>query len=124
MPGQLVHFEFPVRDVEQGVRFYGGLFGWQFQDSGMPGIDYRLVRTGENQGGAVFAGDEGARGPVIYFDTDDIDSSVAKVRELGGEAEDKQPIPGIGWFSRCRDPEGNRFSLFQSDESVPAPGQA
>ncbi len=121
MPGQLVHFEFPVRDVEKGVQFYGGLFGWQFQDSGMPGIDYRLVQTGENQGGAVFASDEAAGAPVIYFDTDDIDASVARVRELGGEAEDKQPIPTVGWFARCKDPEGTPFSLFQSDESVTMP---
>ena len=43
------------------------------------------------------------------------------MRELGGDAEDKQPIPGIGWFARCKDSEGNSFSLFQSDESVTMP---
>ena len=29
-----------------------------------------------------------------------------------------EPIPGVGWFTRCTDPEGNEFSLFQSDEGV------
>jgi predicted enzyme related to lactoylglutathione lyase len=44
------------------------------------------------------------------------------VRELGGEVLlEKQPIPGVGWFARFRDTEGNKFSLFESDESV-APG--
>jgi predicted enzyme related to lactoylglutathione lyase len=28
------------------------------------------------------------------------------------------PIPHVGWFSHCKDPEGTDFSLFQSDESV------
>ena len=55
---------------------------------------------------------------TIYFGTDDIDASLAKVRELGGSADDKQPIPSIGWFARCKDTEGNPFSFFQSDASV------
>jgi predicted enzyme related to lactoylglutathione lyase len=54
----------------------------------------------------------------VYFDTDDIDASIAKIRENGGTADDKMPIPHIGWFSQCKDPEGNDFSLFQGDESV------
>jgi predicted enzyme related to lactoylglutathione lyase len=40
------------------------------------------------------------------------------VRELGGNADDKSPIPNVGWFSHCSDPDGNSFSLFESDESV------
>ena len=28
------------------------------------------------------------------------------------------PIPHVGWFARCTDPEGIEFSLFQADESV------
>jgi predicted enzyme related to lactoylglutathione lyase len=40
------------------------------------------------------------------------------VRELGGKADDKSPIPQVGWFAHCADPEGHAFSLFQSDESV------
>ena len=60
-------------------------------------------------------------GRVVYFGSDDIDADIAKVRELGGEADEKQPIPTVGWFARCKDTEGNPFSLFQSDESVAPP---
>jgi hypothetical protein len=42
------------------------------------------------------------------------------VRELGSEANDKQPIPGIGWFTGGKDTEGNSISFFQSDDSVQA----
>ncbi len=122
MAGKMVHFEVLARDTDRSTQFYSSVFGWQFGDSGMPGIDYRMVRTGETQGGAVYTSEGGKRGPIVYFDTDDIDASVAKVRELGGEATDKQPIPGVGWFAECKDPEGTEFSLFQSDESVPPPG--
>ena len=34
------------------------------------------------------------------------------------EAEDKMPIPHVGWFTHCTDTEGNAFSLFHNDESV------
>jgi hypothetical protein len=78
--------------------------------------------TEETHGGAIYPSEEPGSGPIVYFGVDDIDTSLAKVRELGGEVlQEKQPIPGVGWFARCRDTEGNRFSLFESDESV-APG--
>jgi predicted enzyme related to lactoylglutathione lyase len=79
---------------------------------------------GNEPGGAIYPdADTAGSGPVVYFGTSDIDASIAKARELGGSADDKLPIPGIGWFARCVDTEGNSFSLFQADESVPAPGE-
>jgi uncharacterized protein len=118
MSGQLVHFELPSLDAERAKGFWSGLFGWSFTDPGMPGLEYWMTRTGENQGGAIFAAEK--PGLVVYFDTDDIDGGIARVRELGGEAEDKSPIPHVGWFTRCTDTEGNSFSLFQGDESASA----
>jgi predicted enzyme related to lactoylglutathione lyase len=64
----------------------------------------------------------GERGPIVYFAVEDIDAAIARARELGGSADNKQPIPTIGWYARCKNTEGNPFSLFQSDESVPMPG--
>ena len=121
MAGTLVHFEIKAKDADRATAFYGGLFGWQFGDSGMPGMDYRMTRTGDEQGGAVYPSDESDGHLVVYFDTEDIDASIAQVRQLGGRADEKTPIPGTGWFAGCTDTEGNAFSLFQSDESV-APG--
>jgi predicted enzyme related to lactoylglutathione lyase len=118
MPGKLVHFEIPAKDTQKATAFWSGVFGWEFGDSAMPGMEYYMVRTGEDQGGAVMSSDQAGGGLTIYFDTDDIDASIAKVRDLGGKANDKMPIPHVGWFSACGDPEGNSFSLFQSDESV------
>ena len=118
MPGKLVHFELPAQDVTRAKDFWSGVFGWSFNDPGMAGVEYWMTQTGEGQGGAIFPSDGSMRGPIVYFDTDAIDASIAKVRALGGKAEEKSPIPHIGWFARCTDTEGNDFSLFQSDESV------
>ena len=116
MAGKLVWFEMPAQDADRAEQFYSQLFGWPFQRADMGGFDYRMF-DGE-PGGAVYPSQGGESGPVVYFDTEDIDADVARVRELGGQAEDKQPIPGVGWFARCTDPEGNAFSLYRSDESV------
>ncbi len=116
MAGNLVHFELPAQDASRAREFWGSLFGSSFQPP-WGGMEYHMTE-GVTPGGAVYASDGGIRGPIVYFDTDDIDSTVARVRELGGSADDKQPIPTVGWFARCKDTEGNEFSLFQSDESV------
>lgn len=118
MAGKMVHFELPATDADRAKRFWSGVMGWKFGDSAMPGMEYYMVQTGEDQGGAVYPADE--VGTKLYFDTDDIDTSIGKVRELGGKADDKSPIPGVGWFSHCTDSEGNKFSLFQGDGSVGA----
>jgi uncharacterized protein len=123
MTGQLVHFEVQAEDSDRAAAFYGDVFGWDFQDVGMPGMEYRMVRTGESQGGGLYQSDDRTGHLTVYFDTDDIDATIAKVRESGGEAGDKQPIPGVGWFAAAKDTEGNAFSLFESDESVSMPEQ-
>jgi predicted enzyme related to lactoylglutathione lyase len=82
-----------------------------------PEMDYRMFQSADDQGGAILASEE--QGNItVYFDTDDIDASLAKVRELGGQAGDKTPVPTHGWFAACRDTEGNAFSLWQGDESA------
>jgi predicted enzyme related to lactoylglutathione lyase len=119
MAGKVVHFELPAADASRAKTFWHGVFGWDFGDSGMPGIEYYMVRTGEDQGGAVYpSADTAGTGTIVYFDTDDIDATIEKVRQGGGSSGDKMPIPQVGWFAHCKDTEGNSFSLFQSDESV------
>jgi predicted enzyme related to lactoylglutathione lyase len=116
MAGDIVHFEINAKDAKRAKRFYSTLFGWKYKDSEMPGVEYYLI-DGANPGGGINPMAQ-EPGPVVYFDSDDIDASIGKVRELGGKADDKMPIPGMGWFAACVDTEGNKFSLFQNDPSV------
>jgi predicted enzyme related to lactoylglutathione lyase len=120
MGKKIVHVEFPAKDADRAEKFWETVAGWSLENPGMEGIDYRMFQD-EGWGGAVYPQQAGEQGPIIYFGSDDIDADVAKVRKLGGEAENKEPIPQVGWFARCKDTEGNPFSLFQSDESVAAP---
>jgi uncharacterized protein len=117
MPGQIVHFELPSADPDRASGFWSGLFGWQIAGSAMEGFDYRMFQASDTQGGAIMPS-ESTGNLTVYFSTDDIDASIAKVRELGGSADDKQPVPTHGWFASCKDTEGNAFSLWQVDENA------
>jgi uncharacterized protein len=120
MGKKVVHVEFPAQDIDRGKKFWEGVGGWSLNDAGMPGMQYLMFQE-DDQGGAVYSMEGAPSGTTIYLGTDDIDADLGKVRELGGEAEVKQPIPSIGWFARCKDSEGNEFSLYQSDENAPMP---
>jgi len=67
--------------------------------------------------GADWVGDY----PQTLPHVDDINAGAARVTELGGEANEPGPVPGMGWFATCRDPQGNEFGLWQTDPSAPAP---
>ena len=116
MAGKVVHVEIPAADADRAQGFWSGVFGWEVAPPMSPEMDYRMFQTAEDQGGAIVGGDQG---PLrVYFDTADIDGTMAKVSELGGQPGDKTPVPGYGWFAACKDTEGNAFSLWQSDESA------
>ena len=113
--GEVVHYEISASDMDRAQGFWEGVFGWSF-GGGMPEMDYRMARVSDAAGAALTPGEPGH--PNVYLDTDDIDGSIAKVRDLGGEAAEKSPVPTHGWFSACKDTEGNAFSLWQADSSA------
>jgi uncharacterized protein len=118
MAGEIVHVEFMAEDADRAQSFWSGLFGWSFQGSGIPDIDYRMAQISEGQGAAVMPSENRSGHPNYYFATDDIGASTATVRELGGTAEDRTAVPGVGWFAACTDSEGNAFHLWQADDAA------
>jgi predicted enzyme related to lactoylglutathione lyase len=121
MPGQIVHVEIPADDTAKAREFWSGLFGWQWQQMEGP-FEYHMTQISEQTGGAVTTMEPGKRGPRVYFDVDDINAGAARVKQLGGEANEPGPVPGMGWFAVCKDSEGNEFGLWQTDPQAPAPG--
>ena len=120
MPGQIVHLELPADDTQAAQEFWGSLFGWQFESYPGPS-EYHMTRIAETQGAAISNMEQGKRGMRAYFDVDDINAGAARVRELGGDAGDPMPVPNMGWFATCKDPQGNEFGLWQNDPSAQAP---
>ena len=118
MAGELVHFEVMVKDGDAAQAFWGGVFGWQFSPPMSPEMDYRMAQIDDKSGAAIMGSDSPSTHPNVYLSTDDIDASIAKVRELGGTADDKMAVPTHGWLSACSDPEGVVFPLWQGAASA------
>lgn len=118
MKGKIVHVEIPAGDTQRAMKFWGDLAGWKFQNYEGP-VEYNMFE-GE-PGGAIHPSDDGGKGILVYFETDDIDAELGRIRETGGDAEDKMPVPSMGWYAHASDPEGNQFGVWQSDESAPIP---
>lgn len=104
----IVWFELPSADTEKARSFYSGLLGWSFEDFG--GRDYH---ASTEAGGAV-QHDPAGGGPLVYFGVADVDAAAATVRRLGGTAGDREEIPGVGFYAKCVDLDGNRFGLYQA----------
>ena len=106
MQGQIVHIEIPADDTEKGREFWGSLFGWQFEAYPEPN-EYHMTRISDDQGAAsVNSMEAGKRGTLA--DVEDINAGAARVKELGGEADEAMPVPGMGWFLTCKDPARER----------------
>ena len=113
MTHSVIHFEISGPDGAQLTTFYRDLFGWTITDAG-PG--YWLVQQVESGiGGGLMQG-EGEIPPyvTVYVSTDDLDASLERATELGGEVVVKEtPIPGMGSFAMFKDPAGNVIGLFK-----------
>jgi uncharacterized protein len=120
MPGKIVHIEIPADDTQKAREFWGSLFGWKFESYPGPS-EYHMTRISDDSGAAITNMEPDKRGTRPYFDVDDINAGAARVKELGGEADEAMPVPNMGWFVTCRDPHGNEFGLWQNDSSAPAP---
>jgi predicted enzyme related to lactoylglutathione lyase len=119
---KIVHFEVPADDAARAKDFWGSLFGLEFQSYDGP-VEYHMFQNDDQTGGAVYPRQEGEKGLITYFNVDDIDAARRRIQELGGNADDKAPVPGMGWYARAEDTEGNSFSLWQTDANAPAPEQ-
>ena len=117
MTGQIVHLEIPADDTGKAREFWGALFGWQFEAYPGPS-EYHMTRITDETGAAISDADPGKRGTRVFFDVDDVNAGAARVTELGGQAGEAMPVPGMGWFAGCKDAVGNDFGLWQTDPSA------
>jgi predicted enzyme related to lactoylglutathione lyase len=127
MPNRIVHFEIEATDQQRAKNFYAQAFGWEMQQMGEDMGNYVVVVTGDPKepggiNGGIFRSPTGAQKELNAFScvvgVDNIDQAMAKVKSAGGELlGDKMDIPTIGTFIRCKDTEGNIFTMLQ-----PLPG--
>lgn len=122
----VVHFEMPYQNRERMMTFYESVFGWRTEALGEEMGNYVVVTTAEADvkpgapkgaiGGGFFPrkDDWPAQYPSIVIAVDDIQASMKKLANAGGEVlGEPMEIPGIGLYVSFFDTEGNRVSLLQ-----------
>jgi predicted enzyme related to lactoylglutathione lyase len=109
-------------DPEAATKFYGGLFGWEFEDV-MPADSPMRYFIGRIRGGDVAAvGSQSGGGAAAavwntYIWVDDADAITAKVREAGGEVlMEPMDVSDAGRMAVFADPEGAAFSVWQAKD--------
>lgn len=129
--GRIVHFEIHVDDMERAKRFYGEVFGWDFEDwSEYAGMPYYGAVTGDEESPGINGALMQRQSPppetgqplnafACTLGIDDYDAIESKILSHGGRiALPKYALPGMAWQGYYIDTEGNMFGVHQPDENA------
>jgi uncharacterized protein len=111
-PGAFCWGELMTKDTAKAARFYTQLCGWGTKPDAKTGYT-EWTQGGRSIGGMLQIQPEWGSMPPnwgAYFQVNDCDQTVAKVKELGGRAEmEPRDLPGTGRFAFLSDPQGAHF---------------
>jgi uncharacterized protein len=120
IPGVPCWIDTSQPDPKAAVAFYGGLFGWQFEDVMPPDADGEYF-IGRIRGGDVAAvGSIPAGAPQMatwntYIWVESADDTAAKVRDAGGQVlMEPFDVMDAGRMAVFADPEGAVFCAWQA----------
>ncbi len=126
MSNPVIHFEIQADDLARAKKFYENTFDWkieQMMTKEKGGMDYWGLTTraegkpGINGGLYERPKDDKLTTYDCTIQVDDIDEAMKAVKKNGGSiVREKGEIPGVGWFARGRDTEGNIFGIMQPTE--------
>ena len=108
-PGTFSSVDLATSDGDAAESFYGGLFGWKFEDMGGAGGTYTIFRLDGKHVAGCFEAADGRPGTPprwnSYITVQDVDASVARATELAGsvlmEAQDVAQIGRAVGAARC-----------------------
>lgn len=109
-PGDISYVTMVVADDERAKRFYGAVFGWDWEAGSVPNAWGPTGHAGEEFG---IWGDRSQRPEVqLCYRVADIEDAVARVRAAGGQAGEVERKP-YGLMVECVDDQDAHFQLWQ-----------
>lgn len=124
-PGALTMNELATRDIDGAARFYGAVFGWEFEPLVIEGtLQYGFFKLGGRTVASLLPmGDQFP--PEVpsywapYFGIEDLDGAADKARSGGAQIlMGPTPVPE-GRFVALRDPHGAVFSIWEGSYDPP-----
>ncbi len=116
------YFDMTVSNAGEAREFFGTVLGWKFEKFPMPYEYYRIHAGPEDEAGIDGGIGEIRDAPVsggkpltvVTVPVPDIEKCLLAVRSSGGRVvENKQEIPGIGWYATCAEPGGLLFGVLE-----------
>lgn len=131
--GKVVWNDLITEDLDAARRFYGEMFGWEFEETvGPRGRAYVLARSGQVYVAGMVPVDASADGVRLsrwlpYVSVMDVDAAVGEAVPRGGRVVVAARDVPLGRVAAIQDPEGAviglaRSSIGDPDEVTSAPG--
>jgi predicted enzyme related to lactoylglutathione lyase len=118
-PGTPIWNEVMTPDIPRATQFYADVLGMGSQTSPMGDQTYTTITNVEERmvGGAMNPPMEGVPPHWnVYFNVEDVDATVAKAVELGGQVVAPGfDVPDVGRMAVLSDPQGAMFNLMSGD---------
>ncbi len=118
--------ELGTTDSPSAKKFYGGLFGWAFDDQPAgPGMTYTMCNVGAQHAAALYAmGDQMKGVPphwMSYITVDDVDATMAKAEKNGGKViKAAFDVMDVGRMGVAQDPSGGTIAFWQAKKHIGA----
>jgi len=116
-PGTPCWIDIGVPDIPKAAAFYGGLFSWDFQDTGPEGGGYRMCTLGGRPVagiGAQAAPDSGVYW-TTYLASTDADLTAAEIKAAGGDVMmEPFDVLDVGRMFIAADPGGAVFGVWEA----------
>jgi len=123
---KVVHFEIPCDDAKRASEFYSKVFAWNMSE--IPEMKYTMAVTGPTdeqnmplEKGFISGGlfnradmDTPLPHPMVTMDVDNIEDSLKKVVEAGGEVvKERTTVGDMGAVAYFKDTEGNINGIWE-----------
>jgi predicted enzyme related to lactoylglutathione lyase len=123
-PGTFSWVDLATSDADGAKVFYGGLFGWEFEDMPVPDAPpYSMARIGGRAVAALYPKrDEQAPSAWLsYVTVEDADATVARAGELSATViSEPFEVLEAGRMAVLQDPTGAVFAIWQPRASIGA----
>ncbi len=118
--GAFSWFELMTSDQEAAKQFYGELFGWSLKDEPVEGMNYTVVKAGDQQVGGIMplsAPQVETNPPPHWGVYINVDATAKQAVELGATVlVQARDIPDVGRFAVIQDPQGACLSIIAYSE--------
>jgi predicted enzyme related to lactoylglutathione lyase len=116
-PGALSWNELVTTDLEKAREFYGGMFGYDFDQLDIEGDKHLIPSLGGRSVAGMMSAPPGAPAMsywLAYFGTDDLDRAATKAQELGARVmvPPTRINAELGSFAVVADPQGGTFAMY------------